>query len=62
MSLDYTKYYQRLVTIEKDGICCGFGPPTRCTVRVKSVVHRLGFFVRERVYEEFTVLTLILIT
>lgn len=33
LSLDYTKYYQRLVTIEQDGVCCGFGPPTRCTVR-----------------------------
>ncbi|CAM9804812.1 unnamed protein product [Ectocarpus sp. 12 AP-2014] len=31
LSLDYTKYYQRLVTIEQDGVCCGFGPPTRCT-------------------------------
>lgn len=33
LSLDYTKYYQRLVTIEQEGVCCGFGPPTRCTVR-----------------------------
>lgn len=33
LSLDYTKYYERLVTIEQDGVCCGFGPPTRCTVR-----------------------------
>lgn len=33
LSLDYTKYYERLVTIEQEGVCCGFGPPTRCTVR-----------------------------
>lgn len=32
LSLDYTKYYRRLVTIEQDGVCCGFGPPTRCQV------------------------------
>eukprot|EP00904_Undaria_pinnatifida_P010099 jgi/Undpi1/6219/HiC_scaffold_20.g08703.m1 len=31
LSLDYSKYYQWLVTIEKGGVCCGFGPPTRCT-------------------------------
>ncbi|CAM9407552.1 unnamed protein product, partial [Laminaria digitata] len=31
LSLDYSKYYQWLVTIEKSGVCCGFGPPTRCT-------------------------------
>ena len=36
LSLDYTKYYERLVTIEQEGVCCGFGPPTRCTVRQKS--------------------------
>ena len=33
LSLDYTKYYERVVTIEQEGVCCGFGPPTRCTVR-----------------------------
>lgn len=32
LSLDFTKYYQRLVKIEQDGVCCGYGPPTRCTV------------------------------
>ncbi|CAN0047576.1 unnamed protein product [Ascophyllum nodosum] len=31
LSLDYTKYSQRLVQLEKDGMCCGFGPPKRCT-------------------------------
>lgn len=36
LSLDYTKYYERLVTIEQEGVCCGFGPPTRCTVRQTS--------------------------
>ncbi|CAM9586051.1 unnamed protein product, partial [Discosporangium mesarthrocarpum] len=30
LSLDYTKYYQRLVTIQSEGSCCGFGPPLRC--------------------------------
>lgn len=38
LSLDYSKYYQWLVTIEKGGVCCGFGPPTRCTVSASSVV------------------------
>lgn len=39
LALDFTKYYERLVTIEQEGACCGFGPPTRCTVRqgVKEV-------------------------
>lgn len=45
LSLDYTKYYQRLVTIEQDGVCCGFGPPTRCTVRWCLMKRGLFLFV-----------------
>lgn len=46
LALEHTSYYQRIVSLEKEGGCCGFGPPTRCTVREQSyraAVNSVGY-------------------
>ncbi|CAM9184163.1 unnamed protein product, partial [Chrysoparadoxa australica] len=36
LSLDQTKYYQRLLNLQTQGSCCGLGPPLRCSPDPRS--------------------------